>query len=127
MTEPRDGADSWCSGSPGEGQLLLCCRNRKEDRGAGSNAVPGEGGEGWCSRSVQVIRGSSQCPLGWHRMVGTWRWTKPSVHWYRTRELISYRSFFCPKVLACSTTGGSPQATEGQTPLRKSSQRDARQ
>lgn len=54
-------------------------------------------------------------------MVGTWRWTKPSVHWYRTRELISYRFFFCPKVLACSTTGGSPQATEGQTLFREGS------
>lgn len=53
------------------------------------DSVPGKGSGGQCSRSVQVIRGSSQCPLGWHRMVGTWRWTKPSVHWYRTRELIS--------------------------------------
>lgn len=87
-------------------------------------AVPGAGAgwEGRYSRSVQVIRGSSQCPLGWHRIVGTWRWTKPSVHWYRTRELISYRFFFCPKVLACSTTGGSPQATEGQTLFREGSQ-----
>lgn len=86
----------------------------------GAEAVPLRVGR--CSRSVQVIRGSSQCPLGWHRMVGTWRWTKPSVHWYLTSELISYRSFLCPKVLACSTTGGSPQATEGQTSFREGSQ-----
>jgi len=38
---------------------------------------------------MQDIRGSSHCPLGWHRIVGTWRWMKPWLHWYRTMEFIS--------------------------------------